>query len=144
VLQNHDVSVANVLADHRIATHPQRKGVSCRLESDRIDRNGNTIFRLLFAFPSKSSWDGSENGDAKDLPGSRLSPILQAQRTRLPWLVFKETFPNQRFDMAFRGPFSGPAEVRRNFPSGRRGLPVREFSLYKPENCSLNLREIIH
>ena len=71
VLQNHDVAVEDVLADHGLAGHAQGERVPRRLESDARHIHRHTAFRLLRLVLGETGRDGAEQRNIDD-PAAEL------------------------------------------------------------------------
>src|SRR5262249_39570954 len=86
VFEHNDVAIANVLSDHRIAAHAQGEGVPCRLESDGINRDGDTLSSFLFPVRTESGRDGTKQRNLDDHAPNCLHGILQTKRPCFSWL----------------------------------------------------------
>jgi hypothetical protein len=54
MLENHDVAVANVFPNHRIARNAQRKGVPRWFEANGLNGDGNALASLLLAVAAET------------------------------------------------------------------------------------------
>jgi hypothetical protein len=84
MLKNHDVAVANVLPNHRIARNAQRKGVPRWFEADGLDGDGNALARLLLTVAAETGGNRAEQGNFDNrCTEDRLKGVREAKRTRL-------------------------------------------------------------
>src|SRR5208283_5010839 len=101
MLENHNIAVANVLSNHRIARHAQRKGVPRWFEANGLNGDGNALARLLLAVAAETGRNRAEQGDFHDrCTADRLKGVGKAERTRLAVFRDKRPFPDERLNVA--------------------------------------------
>src|SRR5580658_7098222 len=101
MLENHDVAVANVLPNHRIARHAQRKGVPRWFEANGLNSDGNTLARLLLAVAAETGGNRAEQGNFDNrCTEDRLKGVREAKRARLAVFRDNRPFPHQSLNVA--------------------------------------------
>src|SRR5580693_3064193 len=96
MLENHNVAVANVLPNHRIARNAQRKGVPRRFEANGLNGDGNALACLLLPVAAETRWNRAEKRDFYDrCTANRLKGVGESKRTRLAVFRDKRPLPDQ-------------------------------------------------
>jgi hypothetical protein len=128
MLENHNVAVANVLPNHRIARHAQRKGVPRWFEANGLNGDGNALARLLLAVAAETGWNRAEKRNFHDrCTADRLKGVREAKRTRLAVFRDKRPFPDESLNVAGSGVGACETEMPGNLTMGGTRPSRRQF-----------------
>src|SRR5271168_1539109 len=128
MLENHDVAVANVLPNHRITRHTQRKGVPRWFEANGLNGDGNALAGLLLAVAAETGGNRAENGNFDNrCTEDRLKGVREAKRTRLAVFRDKRPFPDECLNVAGSGVGACKTEMPGNLTMGGTRPSRRRF-----------------
>ena len=137
LLQNHDVAVQNVRADHRIAAHSQRERavIFCNIGRARVERN--VSFDVLLGqcrHAGRNLAVDRHIGDADFLDG-------RDQRARFAGVTLQKSFSLERGDVLHHRRLTGESKMTLDFARARSESFVALLALDKIENAFLPLRQ---
>ncbi len=93
VLQNHNITVENVPANHRIARHTQRERVPRRFEADAFHVHRNAALGVLLAGLGHTCRNCAEQRNVHDAASQLRQRGSDAQCSRLAAFGFDESLP---------------------------------------------------
>lgn len=129
VLQNHDVALADMTANHGIAHHAQRKGVAGRLETNRLDVHRDAALGLLLPFLPEASRNGTEEWYLRDEAAEFGQRGNDPQRSCFTAFRLDKPFTPKRFQMTGRGSMTAKTKPMGDFTERWDGSAGLGFGL---------------
>src|SRR6266851_833313 len=144
MLQNHPVTVANVLADHRIAARDQGEGAARPGDAEGFQVDGNGALRQWLEVLRETRRNRTEDRHRHHPPAESAQRRHRPPGAGLARLAHQIPLANQRGDVVRHGARAAETEVPANFLPAWAELARAQLLVDEGENPALLVRKLDH